>query len=57
MKTLLCALLLMFSTVVQAGAGSTHGTATVIEKGEWELGLYAPLRADLAMISNFRFIR
>ncbi|MGB0641528.1 MAG: hypothetical protein ACPGTU_19495 [Myxococcota bacterium] len=44
MKTLLCALLLMFSTVAQAGAGSTHGTATVIEKGEWELGLYAPLR-------------
>jgi hypothetical protein len=45
MKTILCTLLCLFGAVAQAaGAGSTHGTATVIGEGEWELGLYAPLR-------------
>lgn len=27
-----------------SGAGSTHGTADVLDSGDWEVGLYAPLR-------------
>ena len=42
--TLLAALL---STVVHAGAGQTHGTADVLDKGQWELGLYAALRRGM----------
>jgi len=37
----------LFSSVASAGAGTTHGTASVLEKGEWELGMYAPLRRGI----------
>ena len=37
-------LIALFSAPVWAGAGSTHGTAVVLEEGQWEIGLYAALR-------------
>lgn len=41
---LLCGLL---SGPALAGAGSTHGTADVLDDGQWELGLYAALRRGM----------
>ena len=41
---LLCGLL---SGPALAGAGSSHGTADVLDDGQWELGLYAALRRGM----------
>ena len=37
----------LLSTAVHAGAGKTHGTAAVLDKGEWEVGLYTALRRGM----------
>jgi hypothetical protein len=48
MKTLLCTLIACcLGAVAHAGAGTSHGTAEVLDKGEWEVGLYAPLRRGM----------
>lgn len=48
MKALLCALFVgLLSLPAHAGAGTTHGTATVLEDGEWEVGMYAPVRRGM----------
>ena len=48
MRTLLTVLLACFFTAsAHAGAGTTHGTASVLEDGEWEVGVYAPLRRGM----------
>jgi hypothetical protein len=40
----LAGLCLASSTEAASGAGGTHGTADILDAGEWEIGLYAPLR-------------
>jgi len=48
MNAFICTLLAgLFSSTAFAGAGASHGTAEVFEKGEWEVGLYAPLRRGM----------
>jgi len=48
MKTLLCTLFAgLLAGSAHAGAGTTHGTASVLADGEWEIGVYAPLRRGM----------
>ena len=37
----------LLAAPAHAGAGTTHGTASVLADGEWEVGLYAPLRRGM----------
>ena len=48
-RLLMSLLALSFSTTAAAsdGAGTTHGTADVLEQGDWEIGLYAALRRGM----------
>ncbi len=48
MKSLIVSLSALFlSAPAFAGAGTSHGTAEVFDKGEWEVGVYAPLRRGM----------
>ncbi len=47
MKALWMALLIMVSGVAYGGAGTSHGLTSVLSDGEWEVGLYAPLRRGM----------
>ena len=47
MTPVLIALLAVAAPAANAGAGTSHGTAEVFDKGEWEVGVYAPLRRGM----------
>ena len=47
MTAMWMALLAAFAPTAQAGAGTSHGTAEVLDEGEWEVGVYAPLRRGM----------